>query len=396
MAEIEADGTITIKGAGEANITVRENGNEEYAPFEHTQKLTVKKKPVTVTSINPDEKTAVLEGVLTADVGGVSLDFNKINLEILEETEDTDKVNIKGLVLSGEAAANYELSTESIESTVKKENVVTVEVSVSGGNVTGGAKYLKGSSVTLTATPDSNYRFSGWYADDQVVSTDLTYTFTAEADCRLTVKFTRRSSGGGGTPSYAVNFETNGGSRITSKVAKRNTTISEPAAPTKEGDVFKGWFTDKELNTAYDFDTPITNTITLYAAWEKADLTKNQIILTIGRKDAKVFGETRSNDVAPIVKNDRTMLPARFVAESLGARVAWDGVNHKVTITKDDTVIVLTIGSDEALVNGETIILDSPAFVENDRTYTPIRFIAEKLGAAVDWNQDTKEVIITK
>lgn len=122
----------------------------------------------------------------------------------------------------------------------------------------------------------------------------------------------------------------------------------------------------------------------------------NEIAMMIGKKIMNVFGETRSNDVAPIVKNDRTMLPARFVAESLGARVAWDGVNHKVTITKDDTVIVLTIGSDEALVNGETIILDSPAFVENDRTYTPIRFIAEKLGAAVDWNQDTKEVIITK
>ena len=144
---------------------------------------------------------------------------------------------------------------------------------------------------------------------------------------------------------------------------------------------------------------PLTNAVIHYNDEESKLLNSdsdNEIVMMIGKKIMNVFGEIRSNDAAPIVRNDRTMLPARFVAESLGAEVAWDGVNHKVTITKDDTVIVLTIGSDEALVNGETIILDSPAFVENDRTYTPIRFIAEKLGAAVDWNQDTKEVIITK
>lgn len=47
-------------------------------------------------------------------------------------------------------------------------------------------------------------------------------------------------------------------------------------------------------------------------------------------------------------------------------------------------------------MNNEEVTLDSPAFIENDRTYTPLRFIAEKLGADVDWNGETQEVTITK
>ncbi|MDD6564610.1 MAG: copper amine oxidase N-terminal domain-containing protein [Clostridiales bacterium] len=109
-----------------------------------------------------------------------------------------------------------------------------------------------------------------------------------------------------------------------------------------------------------------------------------------------MFGETKINDVAPIIRNDRTMLPARFVAENLGADVKWDNDTRKVKITKDDITIIITIDSQTALVNGKAIILDSPAFIENDRTYTPLRFVAEKLGADVEWNSETQGVIITK
>ena len=123
---------------------------------------------------------------------------------------------------------------------------------------------------------------------------------------------------------------------------------------------------------------------------------KEQMILTIGKKEALVFGETKINDVAPIIRNDRTMLPARFVAENLGAVVKWDNDTRTVTITKDDITIIITIDSQTALVNGAAIVLDSPAFIENDRTYTPLRFIAEKLGADVKWNGETQEVTITK
>ncbi len=95
------------------------------------------------------------------------------------------------------------------------------------------------------------------------------------------------------------------------------------------------------------------------------------------------------------------MLPARFVAESLGAVVTWNGEKQEVTIKgknakNEDITILIYIDSDIAYVNDEQVKLDSPAFIENDRTYTPIRFISERLGASIEWNEETQQVIITK
>lgn len=124
--------------------------------------------------------------------------------------------------------------------------------------------------------------------------------------------------------------------------------------------------------------------------------TKDALVLTIDKKDASAFGEKAENDVAPKIVNDRTMLPARFVAEKLGAKVEWDAEARTVTITKDETTIVITIDSKKATVNGKEVELDSEAFIENDRTYTPIRFVSEQLGAKVNWNGASNQVVITK
>ncbi len=119
------------------------------------------------------------------------------------------------------------------------------------------------------------------------------------------------------------------------------------------------------------------------------------VVLTIGDNTVHVFGEETENDVAPVLVNDRTMLPARVVAEALGAEVAWDEAARTVTITKGDVVIVITIDSDKALVGEEEVTLDSAAYIANDRTYTPMRFIAEALGATVEWNAEAQQVVIT-
>lgn len=118
--------------------------------------------------------------------------------------------------------------------------------------------------------------------------------------------------------------------------------------------------------------------------------------LVINEKTASVFGEIKENDVEPIIVNDRTMLPARFIAENLGAEVEWDAEARVVTVKNAEVEIKLTIDSDVATVNGVEEKLDSPAFIQNDRTYTPVRFIAEKLGALVDWDPGLTMVLITK
>lgn len=204
----------------------------------------------------------------------------------------------------------------------------------------------------------------------------------------------RRSGGRGGSSSLTVKFETNGAPAIKSVSVSRNNVITAPTAPVKDGFVFDGWYTDKNFATKFDFNTKITESITLYAKWvEKA---KTSIILTIGQKDATINGKTVSNDVAPKIVNDRTMLPIRFIAEALGAKVDWIEESQTVKITAENIDISLVIGEDFATVNGEKIDLDSPSFIENDRTYLPIRFVSEKLGADVKWDDATQTVNITK
>ncbi|MBQ7718169.1 MAG: InlB B-repeat-containing protein, partial [Clostridia bacterium] len=189
-------------------------------------------------------------------------------------------------------------------------------------------------------------------------------------------------------------FDTTGGSEVKNVSVKSGQTIGSIQEPKKNGFVFTGWYSDEELSDPYSADEKITKSTTLYAGW-KVDPVR-QITLTIGKTEAKVWNESKSNDVAPIIRNDRTMLPARFVTENLGATVEWIGEEQKVLITKDDMKIEIYIDSDKAYVNGEEVILDSPAFIENDRTYTPVRFIAETLGVTVDWDEETQQVIITK
>ena len=210
-------------------------------------------------------------------------------------------------------------------------------------------------------------------------------------------KQSRPGSGGGSlTARYTVTFESNGANAVSSQKVDKNTTAKEPEPPVKEGYNFAGWFTDKEFTEKFDFSTKITKNITLYAKWENEDNTKNQIIFTIGKKEAMVFGEEKQNDVSPVLKGDRAYLPARFVAENLGAKVLWDNETRTVTITKDDKIIIIAIDKKTAIVNDETITLDAPAFIENDRTYTPMRFVAEELGASVDYDREEQIVTITK
>ena len=128
----------------------------------------------------------------------------------------------------------------------------------------------------------------------------------------------------------------------------------------------------------------------------ETQVSEDVFTLSIGQNTASVFGVVKENDVQPIIRNDRTMLPARFVAENLGAAVLWDAVNRVVTIQGEFVEIKLTIDSAVATVNGVEEMLDSPAFIENDRTYTPVRFIAEKLGSTVEWDAATQTVIMSK
>lgn len=118
--------------------------------------------------------------------------------------------------------------------------------------------------------------------------------------------------------------------------------------------------------------------------------------MTVGKMVGYVNGGAKTLDAAPVIRNSRTMLPVRFVAENLGATVGWDGATSTVTVSTSSVEIRITIGKAEATVNGTAVTLDSPAFIENSRTYLPVRFVAENLGATVGWDGVTSTVTLTK
>ena len=94
-------------------------------------------------------------------------------------------------------------------------------------------------------------------------------------------------------------------------------------------------------------------------------------------------------DAKPFIDdNDRTQIPIRAVAEMLDSSVVWDGETETVKITnKNGDIVILTIDSDIITVNGENVKMDTTAIIKNERTYIPVRFVAEALGLMVKWSK---------
>lgn len=399
VCTVDATGMVTTVGAGETTITITQPGDATYAKATFTLPVTVTKQTVKLKNVVIGDKTYETEPA------GISLDLDWDLIPIATVATYEDYQDIQFLFnLKGDDANKYELDCSEICAASYEVTPVFaipdrtyVEEAPEDGN------YFISGKITVKAAPRSGYKFVGWQeaGATDYISTDETYTFNLTDDTTLTPVYKKKSSGGGGSVSnYTVAFDTNGGSEVASIKVARNTKIADIPQPTKKGYVFAGWYKDADLTKKFEDDDIVTSAMTLYAAWEEGeevgdDNATKELVLTIGSKNASVFGEETKNDVAPIIRNDRTMLPARFVAEALGAKVGWNEEFQRVTITKGDVTIIITIGAKTAIVNGEEVKLDAPAFIENDRTYTPIRFISENLGATVAWDEDTQKVTIT-
>ena len=113
----------------------------------------------------------------------------------------------------------------------------------------------------------------------------------------------------------------------------------------------------------------------------------DEIKITIN-EEAKTF------DVMPVIVDGRTLVPMRGIFEALGAEVGWDDATKTVTGTTPKVTVKLQIGSKLAVVNSNAKTLDVPAQIVEGRTMVPVRFIAESMGCKVDWDANTKTVII--
>ncbi|HBZ83539.1 copper amine oxidase N-terminal domain-containing protein [Brevibacillus sp. FSL K6-0770] len=99
-------------------------------------------------------------------------------------------------------------------------------------------------------------------------------------------------------------------------------------------------------------------------------------------------------DQKPVIRDSRTLVPIRPIAESLGFKVDWNEKTRTVTIDKGNDNIRLVVTQKIAKKNGQTINLDVPAQIVNQRTVVPVRFIAEALSYKVDWDPASQTVLI--
>ncbi|MCK5848695.1 MAG: copper amine oxidase N-terminal domain-containing protein [Caldisericia bacterium] len=120
------------------------------------------------------------------------------------------------------------------------------------------------------------------------------------------------------------------------------------------------------------------------------------IKLSIGLKTATINGEEVILDEAPYINNGTTMVPLRFIGEAFNAEIEWFNIEKgRIEIRLGEDVIQLDIGKTIAYINDEEKVLTVPPEIKSGRTFVPIRFVSEALGAKIEWNGALQTITIT-
>lgn len=145
------------------------------------------------------------------------------------------------------------------------------------------------------------------------------------------------------------------------------------------------------------FTSVITLLLLFTTGCSAQEIDETEIILTINNPVMSVNGTERSIDnegTAPVIINERTLLPVRAVVEAMGGTVEWNADTQTVTLNRNSDTINLIIGSQTAYLNDNAEVIDAVPIILNDRTMLPIRFIAENFGFTVDWDNENQTVTI--
>jgi len=178
-------------------------------------------------------------------------------------------------------------------------------------------------------------------------------------------------------------------------VGKFRGTVAWDLYANNNGDIKNGQYYVVEVETKFgtivskpiEFGNPASNFV------DDTPIGFKTIMLTLQSTKAFVNDEPMELQVAPFTYEGRTVVPIRFVAEALGAKVDWNKTTRKVMLEKDGTKIEIVIDQKEAVVDGQKVALDAPAIVRNDVTLLPIRFVSESLKMKVFF--DDGEIVIT-
>ena len=301
-----------------------------------------------------------------------------------------------------------------------KKAVATVKDGVVTG-VDYGTAIITATLGTTTETPDTTETPATQAEGDEVTGGDAvtggdnttTSSNTLKASCTVDVykkSSSGSSSGGGGGSSAAKHGVTISDSKngaVTASAAKAETgdkviltpkadegyELDKITAKDKDGKEVK---LKAEKDGTYSFTMP-KGGVTVDTTFKQAEGATNTdkpaatatktIILQIGSTAALVDDQAIINDVAPVIHNDRTLVPIRVITEALGGQVAWNEAAKEVALTVNGKEIKMTIGKVLEKYGVAPVIIGG-------RTFVPVRFVADELGAVTTWDDATKTVTI--
>ncbi len=119
------------------------------------------------------------------------------------------------------------------------------------------------------------------------------------------------------------------------------------------------------------------------------------VIVGVSQLRVVLNGEVLPLSPNPVILNGRTLVPLRGIFEAMGAEVSYDAQKRTITGIRGDKSLYLTLDSRDAVINGQKVLLDVSPQIISDRAFVPARLIAESLGAAVEWDGAGNRVIIT-
>ena len=309
--------------------------------------------------------------------------------------------------------------------TVSKSKVENIEkdtmISKSGNELTVGTE-------KITATAKSGYRFKDW--------TGIPTNGTVTGNVAVTAVFEKKISGGKHSSDkdkdkrrYPIEKgKMNHGTITVESEGRYGEEITITAEPDRGYEVDKIKVTDdsgKDIEVTekkgdkYTFSMP-RRKVTVEATFKKIERPSNNngqnpndymqkqkevktTVFTVGSNMVKytVSGETqhaseRQIDAKPFIRNGRVMVPIRYVAESLGMKVMWNKQSKIVTLQDKERKVEIVTNSKKIVVNGKEYVSDVAPVIENGRTYLSISNIGKVSGANMTWNNQSKQVSITK
>lgn len=358
--------------------------------------------------------------------------------------ENRDKLFVFNEQYNGDKKTDYSSDRKEIEGiSVKKFYNVLLSVNDStmgeltqasvpnvedGTNITANKNQLTVGNDVVTANPKSGYRFKDW--------TGIPTNGTVTGNVAVTAVFEKKISGGKHSSDkdkdkrrYPIEKgKMNHGTITVESEGRYGEEITITAEPDRGYEVDKIKVTDdsgKDIEVTekkgdkYTFSMP-RRKVTVEATFKKIERPSNNngqnpndymqkqkevktTVFTVGSNMVKytVSGETqhaseRQIDAKPFIRNGRVMVPIRYVAESLGMKVMWNKQSKIVTLQDKERKVEIVTNSKKIVVNGKEYVSDVAPVIENGRTYLSISNIGKVSGANMTWNNQSKQVSITK